>query len=116
MLLYPCIGASGDLSIPVTCGTTYYICAGGWYTNVSGSLQIRAALTPARPSLAITRAGTNAVISWSTNYSCFTLYSATNLPSPPATWLMVSPSPTIVGGNYTVTNAIGLFQRFYRLQ
>ena len=109
-------GLQSRLSIPVMCGTTYYICAGGFYTNYSGSLQIRAALTPARPSLAITRAGTNAVISWSTNYSCFTLYSATNLPSPPATWLMVSPSPTIVGGNYTVTNAIGLFQRFYRLQ
>jgi hypothetical protein len=104
------------LSIPVACGTTYYVCAGGFYTNYSGPLQIRATLTPARPPLAITRAGTNVVISWPTNYPCFTLYSATNLPALPAAWLVVPPPPTIVGGNYTVTDAIGLFQRFYRLQ
>jgi hypothetical protein len=104
------------LSIPVACGTTYYVCAGGFYTNYSGPLQIRATLTPARPPLAITRAGTNVVISWPTSYPCFTLYSATNLPALPAAWLVVSPPPTIVGGNYTVTDAIGLFQRFYRLQ
>src|ERR1035437_2519893 len=37
------------LSIPVACGTTYYVSAGGYYTNYSGPLQIRATLTPARP-------------------------------------------------------------------
>jgi hypothetical protein len=104
------------LSIPAACGTTYYICAGGYNTNYSGSLQIRTALTSARPPLAIAEAGTNVVISWSTNYPCFTLYSATNLSAPPATWQFAPPPPTIVGGNYIVTNAIGLFQRFYRLQ
>jgi hypothetical protein len=110
-------GLQSRISLPVACGTTYYICAGGYYTNYSGSLQIRAALTGARPSLAIRQAGTNVVISWSTNYPCYTLYSTTPRLFPyPITWNMVSPAPSIVLGNYTVTNAIINTNSFYRLQ
>ena len=109
-------GFQSKVAVPVSCGATYYICAGGYDGSAWGNLQIRAALTPARPPLAITTAGTNVVISWPTAYPCFALYSVTNLPAAPADWLSVAPSPTIVGGNYTVTNAIGAVRRFYRLQ
>ena len=84
-------------------------------TNYSGSLEIRATLTPARPPLAIRQAGTNVVISWHTNYTCWTLYSTTNL-TLPTTWTLVSPAPTSVLGYNTVTNPINGYRRFYRLQ
>jgi hypothetical protein len=110
-----------QLSIAATCGTTYYICAGGFYdSSASGNLQIRAVLTNPRPNprptLAIGPAGTNVVISWPASFPCFTLYSATNLPALPADWAVVSPPPVIVSGKYTVTNAVLGSTRFYRLQ
>jgi Trypsin-like peptidase domain len=110
-------GFQSQIAVPVACGATYYICAGGWYTNVSGSLQIRAALTAARPPLSISpTVGGNVVITWPASYPCFALYYATNLPALPSDWTLAPPPPVIVSGNYSVTNSVTVSTRFYRLQ
>jgi uncharacterized repeat protein (TIGR03803 family) len=60
------------------------------------------------PMLTITRAGTNVVVSWPTNYTGYSLHSATNL-APPVNW-------SAVAGQYFVTNAISAAkQKFYLL-
>jgi hypothetical protein len=51
---------------------------------------------------------------WPGSFNTFTLQSNTNL-FVPAGWTTVSPSPTIVNGQNTVTNAISGGARFYRL-
>jgi uncharacterized repeat protein (TIGR03803 family) len=66
------------------------------------------------PELGISRSGANVIITWSTNITGFTLQSATNLDSP-SFWSTVSPLPTVVNGQYTVTNPIAGTQQFYRL-
>jgi len=57
------------------------------------------------PDLFIARAGTNAVLTWSTNVTGFNLESATNLTG---TW-----NP--LAGQYSVTNPMSGPQKFYRL-
>lgn len=64
--------------------------------------------------LAIALAGSNVVLTWPAAASGFTLQSTTNLLSPIA-WNSVSPTPIIVNGQNTVTNAITNRQMFYRL-
>ena len=65
------------------------------------------------PQLAINRSGTNVLLTWSTDFSTFTLQSTTNLVPP--NWGTVTPAATIVGGLETVTNAISVTPKFYRL-
>jgi len=69
---------------------------------------------PAPPELAISRSGENVILTWSTNVTGFMLQSATNLVSP-SFWSTVSPGPTVVNGQNTVTNPISGTQQFYRL-
>jgi len=66
-----------------------------------------------RPPLTITRAGSNVVLCWPTNFIGFTLQSASALP--PVTWGGVAPPPVIVGNQYMVTNTIGSSSKFYHL-
>lgn len=66
------------------------------------------------PELAISRPGTDVILTWSTNITGFTLQSTTNLASP-SFWNTVSPGPTVVNGQNTVTNPISGTQQFYRL-
>lgn len=58
------------------------------------------------PPLAIAVVGTNAVVSWPTNVTGFSLEATTNLP--PLVWSAVS-------GQYTVTNPITGKQKYFRL-
>ncbi len=67
-----------------------------------------------QPRLDITRAGTNVVVTWGTNYPGFTLQSATNLASP-SVWSNVLQTPVVVNGQETVTNANAGARKFYRL-
>lgn len=67
-----------------------------------------------RPTLSLVRSAGNVIISWPTNFTGFTLQGATNL-VPSVTWSNVSPSPSIVNGQYTVTNSPGGARKFYRL-
>ena len=66
------------------------------------------------PVLAARRQGGNAILSWPTNAAVYTLIYATNLPA--INWATSSPSPTVVNGQYTVTNATAAKARFYRLK
>jgi len=66
------------------------------------------------PDLAITRAGANVILTWSTSFIGFALQSTTNLVSP-AIWSTVSSVPVVLNGNNTVTNAISGAEKFYRL-
>jgi uncharacterized repeat protein (TIGR03803 family) len=66
------------------------------------------------PQLALTLSGTNVILSWPLNAAGFTLQSTTNLVSS-AAWTTVSPLPSIVNGQNTVTNSISGLQNFYRL-
>jgi BspA type Leucine rich repeat region (6 copies) len=65
------------------------------------------------PQLAISRSGTNVILTWSTDFSAFTLQSTTNLV--PANWGTVTPAASVVNGLETVTNAISSTWKFYRL-
>jgi uncharacterized repeat protein (TIGR03803 family) len=71
------------------------------------------------PQLSITAFGTNIILTWPTNeagfdYTGFILQSNMNLLSL-AGWATVSPSPVVVNGNNTVTNAFSETEMFYRL-
>jgi hypothetical protein len=73
-----------------------------------------AAFTANLPTLSVTLLGSNLLLSWPTNFTEFTLETATNLP--PTSWTSNSLSPAIVNGQYTVTNAITGGKKFYRLK
>jgi uncharacterized repeat protein (TIGR03803 family) len=66
------------------------------------------------PVLMITQQNTNALLTWSANSTGYTLQFTTNLE--PAAWFNVSPSPSIIGGYYVVTNSITGTNRFFRLE
>ncbi len=65
------------------------------------------------PSLSLALSGNQLILTWPTNVT-FTLQSATNLLAP-VVWNTVSTTPTIVNGQYTVTNAVSGKEMFYRL-
>jgi hypothetical protein len=67
-----------------------------------------------RPTLSLRRSGGNVILTWPSSYSGFTLQSASNL-VPVISWATNSPSPVIVNGLYTVTNASTSGKKFYRL-
>ncbi len=66
-----------------------------------------------QPSLTIIPSGTNAILTWPTNYVGFTLQSTTNLVS--LLWNTNYPAPVVVNGRYAVTNPISGTHQFYRL-
>jgi len=62
------------------------------------------------------RSSANALIlNWPTNATAFTLQSTLNL-APPVTWLDVTNPPTLVGGMFTITNAMTGSAEFFRLR
>lgn len=66
------------------------------------------------PELAISRCGTNVVLTWPTNPPGFNLVFTTNLV--PAIWSPVSPGPVVVNFQNVVTNPISGTKVFYRLR
>jgi uncharacterized repeat protein (TIGR03803 family) len=66
------------------------------------------------PQLTITPSGANFILTWPTNAAGFSLKFTTNLGSSDL-WTTVSPEPTIVNGENTVTDPISDTGRFYRL-
>jgi hypothetical protein len=67
------------------------------------------------PSLTISRAEQNVVLSWPTNASGFTLQSALNV-NPPINWIDCTNVPAIVGTQCMVTNIASNAFQFYRLK
>jgi hypothetical protein len=66
------------------------------------------------PTLSINKSGTNWLLSWPTNVAAFVLQSANNL-NPVIPWSAVTPGPSVVNGQYTVTNSTS-GTHFYRLR
>jgi uncharacterized repeat protein (TIGR03803 family) len=92
-------------------GNTLYGTAASGGSSGNGTVF---SFTLSRPQLAITRSGTNVILTWSASASGYILESTTNLGSA-VLWTTNSTTPVILNGLDTVTNAIGLSSRFYRL-
>jgi uncharacterized repeat protein (TIGR03803 family) len=92
-------------------GTAYN--GGNPATNVEYGTVFSLALESA-PQLNIIPAGTNVILTWTTNATGFTLEFTTNL-TPPAIWSTNSTAPVIISGQNTITNPISGTQKFYRL-
>jgi len=67
------------------------------------------------PSLSIMKQGANLVVSWPATFTNFTLESSSGLGAS-ANWVAVPGLPMVVAGRYTVTNAVGTGNRFFRLR
>jgi len=68
-----------------------------------------------RPTITVRRQGNSLVLAWPTNDPAFKLNYATNLAVPSA-WISNPVSPSIVSGQYTITNGMTNLFRFYRLK
>ena len=66
------------------------------------------------PQMGIVRAGTNVVMTWSTNLPGYTVEFTTNLA--PAFWVTNPTAPVIRNGQYELTNSTPGKQRFFRLK
>ncbi len=66
------------------------------------------------PTLASWKVGNKLVFSWGTNWTSYSLYSASSL-APDATWTKVSTTPLTVGPSKIVTNNLTAGTAFYRL-
>jgi len=65
------------------------------------------------PMLAISNAANLTILSWPTNQTGFSLQLTTNLAQPD--WTLATPSPTVVGDQFVVSNAASGPGTFYRL-
>jgi hypothetical protein len=65
------------------------------------------------PTMKIGYGAGNAVLSWPTNIAGFMLEYASNLPT--SNWFTNSSTPSVVNGQYTITNPASTGTRFYRL-
>jgi hypothetical protein len=79
-----------------------------------GSVSILSAPPPPGPTLNAQRAGTNLVLSWTTNATNFILASSPGLSN--GNWNTNLPASAVVGDQNVVTNPISSPQQFYRLQ
>jgi hypothetical protein len=66
------------------------------------------------PTFASWKVGNKLVLSWGTNWTSYTLYSATSL-APGALWTKVSTTPVTVGASKMMTNNMTAGALFYRL-
>jgi hypothetical protein len=85
------------------------VSANTWYDGVRHLIHIYDA-----PTVASRKAGKNFVLSWGTNWSGYSLYSATNI-SAGVAWTKMSKSPVVAGNQNVLTNAMGAGAVFYRL-
>lgn len=66
------------------------------------------------PTLLAKKTGSNLVLSWTTNWTGYTLYSSTSMATN-GTWTKIAKSPSKIGATYVSTNAITSGAHFYRL-
>jgi cell wall-associated NlpC family hydrolase len=87
------------------------VSANTWYQG-SQSLAVRHLVHILdAPTMLATRAGTNYILSWGTNWSGYQLYSSADLSS----WSPVAKSPVVRGVTNVLTNAMSSGATFYRL-
>ena len=87
--------------------------SGGPYTLLGGFWGV--VQTEGAPLLRITRAGANVILSWPDPSTGFQLQQASLL-GPAISWMNVSQSPSVTGGEKRVTLPIGAGNQFFRLQ
>ena len=75
--------------------------------GIANSIDVLAA-----PRLTITSVGDSVVLSWPTNAVGFNLVQSPTL----SNWTNDSVTPSVVGGNYSVTNFLGATNTYYRLR
>jgi len=80
---------------------------GPWFLALNPGLNVFA-------NLAAFQSGTNLILTWPTNAIGFTLQTAASLQSP-AGWVDITASPSVVGAQFNVTNAMMGASQFYRL-
>jgi hypothetical protein len=108
------------LDTQVTANTAYYY----WIRAAASSSGDRASdysffalgssTEAPRPQLSAFIQTGSFVLSWPTNWSGFSVEYATNLPC--TNWLTVPLSPSIVNGQFVLTNELSGPQRFFRLR
>ena len=79
-----------------------------WYNGVQHLVHIFDS-----PTIASYKAGNNLVLSWTTNWSGYALYSAPNSVAGP--WTKVTKAPKVVGNQNILTNTLSPGAAFYRL-
>jgi uncharacterized repeat protein (TIGR03803 family) len=105
-------GAAPGANLIVS-GSTLFGTAGTGGSGGSGTV-FAISLPVPPPQLAIAAVSGDAILTWSTNATGFTLQSTTNLAAP-AAWTTNLPAPVVVNGQYAVTNPISSAQQFFRL-
>lgn len=106
--VYTVSGTIGQSDAGTMSGGNYTLQGGFW--SVVGVVQ-----TPNAPYLALTRAGSNVILSWPASGTTFNLQSALALTPKPTSWVAVTPAPVTVAGTNYVTNAVAPGKTFYRL-
>jgi Fibronectin type III domain len=99
----------------LSAGTTYYYRVRSY--NIAGTSGNSATISvsttlDAPPSVGYARQAGQLIITWPTNFPGFTLEFTTDLPA--RSWIQASPS--ILNGQFTITDAIAGRQKFYRLR
>ncbi|MBM3832617.1 MAG: hypothetical protein FJ403_04970 [Verrucomicrobia bacterium] len=84
------------------------------YTQEQLNQLLLSSASSANPKLAVTRAGSNAVLSWPTSAPGFVLESTSTLA--PANWTVVTPAPVVNAAQNSVTVTPASGTRFYRLR
>jgi len=79
------------------------VITGGWTLTI----------TTAPVILSITKLQSDAILSWTNAASGYTLQASPSLSSP--AWTNTDAQPSLIGGNFVVTNALTSSQMFYRL-
>lgn len=92
-----------------------YGTANGGGTNGYGTIySLTLPASPSPPALSVHFTGNNLIVTWPSNATGFTLETATSLGAP-GNWNPVTNVPTIVNGQYTITNAATGQNAFYYL-
>jgi hypothetical protein len=66
------------------------------------------------PTIHSSTVGKNLILSWTTNWSAYAMYSSTSV-NTTATWTKVAKSPKIIGTSNWLTNTVSSGALFYRL-
>ena len=100
----------GQTNVPTGLTGVTAIAAGIWNT-----VALRGSGWDLGAPLALRRSTNAMTLSWTTNATGFTLQSTQDL-SAPASWLDVTNPTTVIGRQFTVTNAVSSPSQFFRLR
>jgi len=81
-----------------------------------GTIISSAPLNTGYPTLAVqTVPGSKVALSWATNFPGYSIYVSVD-PTVPSGWQLLSASPPVAAGRYSVTNSAAVQKKFYRLK